>query len=51
MPNKLSRREFLKSTAAVGAAAALGCAPKEGPLKARKPNIIFIMADDLGYGD
>jgi arylsulfatase A-like enzyme len=51
MPNKLSRREFLKSTAAIGTAAALGCAPKEGPLEARKPNIIYIMADDLGYGD
>jgi len=48
---RLNRRGFLKS-AAVGAAALslpLRAIAKEAP--ARKPNIIFIMVDDMGYHD
>jgi arylsulfatase A-like enzyme len=55
--NHLNRREFLILTAG-GAAASLvslaGCNDSllgKSKLKPKHPNIIYIMADDLGYGD
>ena len=57
MRSHVDRREFLKvSTVAAGAALAFPCVCRSAEKAtsaeaADKPNVIYIMADDLGYGD
>ena len=47
-----TRRSFLKAIGASAAALATpGCALAQNSPAARKPNILMILVDDLGYGD
>src|SRR3954470_15707912 len=48
MPYPVTRREFLGSAVAAAAAGATGIA---APAPAKRPNVLFILADDMGYGD
>src|SRR3954463_11924520 len=48
MPRKVTRREFLGTAVATTAVAGAGGAAAAA---ATPPNVLFILADDLGYGD
>jgi hypothetical protein len=47
----LSRRRFLQTTKLAFLAATMGGLAKACTQKSSAPNIVFILADDFGYGD
>jgi arylsulfatase A-like enzyme len=51
MTEKLTRREFVKQSATGASAFAAGFSLIDRPSKSTPPNVIFILADDLGWGD
>jgi len=51
MTNKLTRRDFVKRSAISASAFAAGVPLLDAQSKRVQPNVVFILADDLGWGD
>ena len=51
MPDSVNRRDFMKTMSLGAAALALAQTGVNCTRKTRRPNIIYILADDLGYGE
>jgi len=51
MPNRMSRREFLALAGMSIAAVSTSCVNRPRRAGGRRPNIIFIFVDDMGYAD
>jgi len=49
MPRRVTRRRFIET--AVGATALAGAGTVAPAAAVKRPNVLFILADDLGYGD
>ena len=49
MSRRVTRREFIETAA--GTAALAGTRRIASSAQAKRPNVLFILADDLGYGD
>ena len=47
----ITRREFIGKSAGIAAATALGLDGEAAQTKAGRPNIVVIMADDMGFSD